>query len=268
MKSLKEQVSELQVRGYSAVLASAKVVHDVVLLAISRSGFKANGTLKGGVVMSALTKDIRRATLDMDIDFVHHPITDIGVKRFVARLAKSIPEVTLSIQGRIMDLRHADYKGKRIFIVVKDDSIPRGIKTKLDIGVHVHGAIKQIDVQFDVPSVEGRTNLQANPVEQMFAEKLLSLLRHGVVANRPKDVFDLYYLSDKVAIRKMKACMKEFIYANKRCRANDKADVLRMLDIIFSARPFLHRLRNAKANWLQIDPKAAIAGINRLIKRT
>ena len=131
----------------------------------------------------------------------------------------------------------------------------------------MHGTIKQINVQFDVPSVEGHADLQANPVEQMFAEKLLSLLRHGVVANRPKDVFDLYYLSDKVSIRKMKACMQEFIYANKRCRANDKTDVLRMLDIIFSARPFLRRLRNAKANWLQIDPEAAIAGINRLIKR-
>ena len=46
-----------------------------------------------------------------------------------------------------------------------------------------------------------------------------------------------------------------------------KTDVMRMLDIIFSARPFLRRLRNAKANWLQIDPEAAIAGINRLIKR-
>ena len=43
--------------------------------------------------------------------------------------------------------------------------------------------------------------------------------------------------------------------------------VKRLLDIIFSARPFLRRLRNAKANWLQIDPEAAIAGINRLIKR-
>ena len=158
-------------------------------------------------------------------------------------------------------------RASEFFLVVKDGSVPRGIKTKLDIGVHVHGAIKQIDVQFDVPSVDGHTNLQANPVEQMFAEKLLSLLRHGVVANRPKDVFDLYYLSDKVSIRKMKVCMKEFIYANKRCPANDKTDVVRMLDIIFSARPFLHRLRNAKANWLQIDPKAAIAGIDRLIER-
>ena len=86
MKPLKEQIEELRGHGYSAVLASAKVVHDVVLLAIARSGFKANGTLKGGVVMSALTKDIRRATLDMDIDFIHYPISEAGVKRFVKRL--------------------------------------------------------------------------------------------------------------------------------------------------------------------------------------
>ena len=60
MKPLKEQIDELRAKGYSALLASAKVVHDVILLAIGRSGFKANGTLKGGVVMSALTRDIRR----------------------------------------------------------------------------------------------------------------------------------------------------------------------------------------------------------------
>ena len=267
MKSLKEQIAELQAMGYSELLASAKAVHDVVLLAISRSGFKTHGTLKGGVVMSALTKDIRRATLDMDIDFIHHPITDAGVKRFVARLAKSIPEVVIATQGRIIDLKHADYKGKRIFLVVKDDSVPRGIKTQLDLGVHVHEKIKQIDICFDVPSVEGCANLQANPVEQIFAEKLLSLLRHGVVTNRPKDVFDLYYLSGTVSIRKMKTCMRELIYENKRCRANDKPDVLRMLDIIFAARSFLRRLDNAKANWLHVAPEEAIAGIRRLITR-
>ena len=48
MKSLKEQIAKLQAMGYSELLASAKAVHDVVLLAISRSGFKTHGTLKGG----------------------------------------------------------------------------------------------------------------------------------------------------------------------------------------------------------------------------
>ena len=151
MKPLNEQITALRNEGYSAVLASAKVVHDVVMRAISRSGFKVNGTLKGGVVMSALTKDIRRATLDMDIDFIHHPISEAGVRRFVSRLAKSMPEIDMAIRGRVVDLRHEDYRGKRIFLAVKDGSVPRWIRTKMDIGVHTHESIRQVDVRFDIP---------------------------------------------------------------------------------------------------------------------
>ena len=69
MLSLREQVDVLRKLGYGADTAQAKVVHDVVLLAMHRSGFKSNSTIKGGVVMSSLTGDVRRATMDMDIDF-------------------------------------------------------------------------------------------------------------------------------------------------------------------------------------------------------
>ena len=69
MLSMREQIDELRERGYGADTAQAKVVHDVVLLAMHRSGFKSNSTIKGGVVMSSLTGDVRRATMDMDIDF-------------------------------------------------------------------------------------------------------------------------------------------------------------------------------------------------------
>ena len=267
MKPLKEQIEELQSKGYSAVLASAKVVHDVILVAIGRSGFKVHGTLKGGVVMSAITKDIRRATLDMDIDFIHHPISEAGVKRFVSRLARSMPELSVAIRGRVIDLKHEDYRGKRICLAVKDESVPRWIRTKMDIGVHTHEAIQQVDVRFDIPDAEGFVDLQTNSVEQIFSEKLLSLLRHGVVSNRPKDVFDLYYLSERVSLRKLKPCVRELIYENKRCRANNKDEMVRMLGIVFAARPFLRRLNNAKANWLQVSPDDAIAGIWQLIKR-
>ena len=67
MLSLREQIDELRKLGYGADTAQAKVVHDVVLLAMYRSGFKSNSTIKGGVVMSSLTGDVRRATMDMDI---------------------------------------------------------------------------------------------------------------------------------------------------------------------------------------------------------
>ena len=137
----------------------------------------------------------------------------------------------------------------------------------MDIGVHTHEAIQQVDVRFDIPDAEGFVDLQTNSVEQIFSEKLLSLLRHGVVSNRPKDVFDLYYLSERVSLRKLKPCVRELIYENKRCRANNKDEMVRMLGIVFAARPFLRRLNNAKANWLQVSPDDAIAGIWQLIKR-
>ena len=38
-----------------------------------------------------------------------------------------------------------------------------------------------------------------------------------------------------------------------------------MLGIIFSSRPFIRKLNNAKTNWLGIDPKEAVEGIVDLI---
>ena len=265
MLTLKEKVEVLRASGYNTLLAQAKVAHDAVLLAIKRSGFKANGTIKGGVVMSALTNDIRRATMDMDIDFIHHPISEAGVRRFVLRLAKSVPEFEMAIRGKIVDLKHEDYRGKRIFLLVKDASIPRGIRTKMDIGVHTHEDIKQVDIDFEMASGESAATLQANSIEQIFTEKLLSLLRHGVVSNRPKDIYDLFYLSSKVSVRKLKAYVKELIYESSRCRANSKQDILDSLEVIFTAKAFRRRLNNAKANWLQVDPQSALDEIRSLI---
>ena len=83
MKTLKEQIAELRAVGYKALPAQAKVAHDAVLLAMHRSGFKLKSAIKGGVVMSSITGDIRRATMDMDIDFVHHSISIRSIERFV-----------------------------------------------------------------------------------------------------------------------------------------------------------------------------------------
>lgn len=265
--TLKEQIEALREQGYSEVLAQAKVVHDILLLAIARSGFSASGTLKGGVVMSALTKDVRRATMDMDVDFIRQPISDVGVRRFVSMLQKAMPGYTLAMRGSIVDLKHEDYRGKRIFLTVKDVSIPRALKTKMDIGVHTHESIRQVRLDFDTASGEIAEELLTNPAEQIFAEKLLSLLRHGVVSNRPKDIFDLYYLAGRVSISRLRSCVKELIYGNPRCRANSKTDVVDALELIFTARPFFRRLANAKANWLQVDPLVALDGIMKLVRR-
>ena len=67
MKPLKDQVAELRKAGYGLAAAQMKAAHDVLLLAMHRCGFKKSSTVKGGVVMSHISKDIRRTTMDMDI---------------------------------------------------------------------------------------------------------------------------------------------------------------------------------------------------------
>ncbi len=72
--------------GYKRVAARAKIAHDVVLAAIRSSGMKGFVTIKGGVVMSGITKAVRRATMDMDVDFVRHSISREAIEAFVAKL--------------------------------------------------------------------------------------------------------------------------------------------------------------------------------------
>lgn len=50
MATLQEQVNLLVGLGYKRLAAQAKVAHDVVLLAMHKSGFKAKSTIKGGCV--------------------------------------------------------------------------------------------------------------------------------------------------------------------------------------------------------------------------
>lgn len=36
--------------------------------------------------MSGISKDVRRATMDMDVDFVRYSISDAAIERFVKKL--------------------------------------------------------------------------------------------------------------------------------------------------------------------------------------
>ena len=88
MISLEEEISKAIKDGYSEENAAAKVCQDVILDAISRSPFNRNITIKGGVVMRSITSNIRRATQDMDIDFIRFSLADESIKLFVEKIKK------------------------------------------------------------------------------------------------------------------------------------------------------------------------------------
>lgn len=260
MKSLSEQVAVLRKAGYRQDAAEAKVAHDAILRAMSKAGFKRSSTVKGGVVMSHISQDIRRATMDMDIAFVRRSISELSVRRFVAKLNR-LAGVRISLFGTIAELAHEDYRGKRIYLDVTDGSMPVPLRTKLDIGVHAHAEIRQVEYEFaSVDGSEG-ADLQANPNEQIFAEKLLSLVRFRALSRRPKDIFDLYYLRDKVQIPILRECLDVLIYKNRKCLVDGREALLDVLKETFASRAFMRRLSSARANWVGVPPKDVVAGI-------
>ena len=68
------EVEKLMNGGYNKDAARAKVAHDIVLAAIRAAGFKDRVTIKGGVVMSGISKDVRRATMDADTEGVRENV--------------------------------------------------------------------------------------------------------------------------------------------------------------------------------------------------
>lgn len=70
MFNIQKMIERAMEDGYKGANASAKVCQDIVLKALASGTLSRNVTIKGGVVMCRKTNNVRRATQDLDIDFM------------------------------------------------------------------------------------------------------------------------------------------------------------------------------------------------------
>jgi len=242
--------------GYTGANLTAKVCQDIVLKAIADSNLNRNVTIKGGVVMREITGDVRRATQDMDIDFIRYSLSDQSIDAFINRL-NVLEGVSLERISEITELSQQDYHGKRVYVNVTDiDGV--SVQSKIDLGVHTHLDIEQEEFCFDLAYDEEGVSLLINSKEQMFTEKLRSLLRFGAASTRFKDIFDMYYLKDKVENEKLKICFGEFILGDSGMRENNMEDVIKRLEVTFSNERYRRRLESSDKNWMGVDIEIAL----------
>lgn len=255
----KELHNRLVAKGYNDDTADAKIAHDIVLKAINLAGFRKNLTVKGGVVMSGITDLIRRATMDMDVDFLHYSISKASVRHFIAILNRA-SDCRIQIAGPIVDLKHQDYRGKRLFLKITDAQ-KVSVKTMLDIGVHTWSDVQQTDFDFKIVTDASSVSLQINPKEQIFVEKLKSLLRIGPVSTQFKDVYDMYYLRTRVKKTVMRKLLKTYIFDDAKLRETDTTGILSRLNRIFKDKGFLRGLKDPTFAWLDVPAEDATAAI-------
>ena len=102
--NLREEINKLKKEGYSQQNAQARICQDIILEAISKCHLNENVTIKGGVVMRNISNDVRRATVDLDFDFIKKSISDDSIKLFVNQL-NTVSDVTITIIGKIEELK-------------------------------------------------------------------------------------------------------------------------------------------------------------------
>lgn len=69
---------------------------------------------KGGVVMHSISNDKRRATRDIDLDFIKYSLDDTSIINFIEKLNNNKDGITIKINGNIEKLHHQDYDGNNL----------------------------------------------------------------------------------------------------------------------------------------------------------
>lgn len=245
--------------GYTLNDARSKISQDVILIKIAKSNFKNYITIKGGVVMHNMSNSVRRATRDLDLDFIKYSLEDSSIRSFINKLNLVDDKVKIEIVDKITELHHQDYDGKRVYIKITDDN-NYNITTKMDIGVHKLFDLKQEDYYFDFNIINNGVSLLINSCEQIFSEKLKSLLKLGFRSTRYKDLFDFYYLitNDKLNKRKLLETIKILIFNDSDMYENNLNDIYNRLNYTLNSKLYKDNLNNPKYNWLDISLDEAI----------
>ena len=251
MNSLQECVNEYIKNGYTRNYAISKVCQDIIISRIYNSKYSKKITIKGGVVMFHLTHNIRRATIDIDMDLINMSIATDNIVNIFMELGKlnNIDGFKLKIdKNKIEELSHQDYHGKRLTVIISD-KYNKHYNIKLDIGVHKHIDILQDILLLDTKIIDGNVSFLANPKEQIFVEKIVPLLKFGPLSTRYRDIFDLYWLITKGNINKKQILnyMKILIF-NTDIEIKNINDVSNIINLVLSEDIFIKNLYNNN-NW-------------------
>lgn len=180
--------------------------------------------------MFNITNDKRRATVDIDIDLIRYSLEDKSILLLFEKLNQ--------------------------------------IETKIDIGVHKNLDIKQEEYMFNFEVFNNSMTLLINTKEQIFVEKLSSLLKHGIRTTRYKDVYDFYYLITEGNMHKSLLLKLINIYCiSDNSRINTTTEIANELGKIFNSPSFRKNVQSSRYNWIEEDTMIVLNTILDFIKQ-
>jgi len=165
-----------------------------ILDRLSKSKYKHNIILKGGLLLSSIIGDDERTTKDMDATLKSLPLEKENVTEIIRDIL-SIDiddDIEFEIES-VKDIRLEDeYGGFRIGIIAKMSTIKHHLFIELTTGDKI--TPREIEYKYNCIFEDKKIPILAYTIETIIAEKYHSITTRGIFNTRMKDYYDIYVL--------------------------------------------------------------------------
>lgn len=193
--SLKARIRNLaKEKDISAQVILQNYMFERFLERLSKSDYKNNFILKGGILIAALVGIDSRSTMDMDATIKNYPITIDSLTKAITEICSVEVDdgVNFSLMG-IEPIRDDDvYGGYRVGIKADYDTIITPISVDITAGDVI--TPREVFYSFKTIFNEGTIGVWAYNIETVLAEKIETILQRGELNTRPRDFYDIYIL--------------------------------------------------------------------------
>lgn len=161
---------------------------------LSRSTWRDNIVIKGGVLISSIVGVSSRTTMDLDTTVRGFALTHDSAERvFRDIMAVKVDDDWEFEFDRIEDIRETDdYPGIRVHL--KRSYAPMLIPLTVDVTTGDRITPDAVEYSYPLLFGEGEISLMAYPIETVLAEKLETVVSRGVTNTRLRDFYDIHVL--------------------------------------------------------------------------
>lgn len=183
-----------------------------ILERISKSDYKNNIILKGGLLLSSIIGDNERTTKDMDATLKSMPLD----KENIESIFKEILSIDLNynVIFKILDIKDIrdedEYGGFKVNILANMDNLEIHLAVEITTGDKI--TPREIEYNYNSIFENKKIPILAYTIETVIAEKYQTIIIRGILNTRMKDFYDLYVLISKnkdiINIENLKVAIK------------------------------------------------------------
>lgn len=161
---------------------------------LSRSSYKFNFVIKGGLLISSMIGIDNRTTMDLDTTVKGIPLKEHVIRNIILEILDI--EVDDGIQFEITDITYIreedEYENFRVHLI----AIFGKIKNVMKIDITTGDIITPREIEYVYPCMfrEEGIRVLAYPIETILSEKYESIIKRNISTTRMRDFYDLYNL--------------------------------------------------------------------------